>query len=144
MEREGKRRGVRHAKVAIAMLTLEELAYIAELVDGNGAIYIATLGRGHWRNLHPVVTVAAAEREVIDWLVKRTDSGATTLDTPTSLCVQPAFRFRAIGERAMLLCEALRPYLQVRAEQARLIASFPMGRQDANHIDDMSDQQRLR
>src|SRR5579871_4892673 len=114
MEREGKRRGVRHQNDAIATLTPEELAYVAELVDRDGAIYVATLGRDQCSTLHPVVTVATAEREVIDWLVTRTGSGVTVLDAPTILRAQPMFRFRAIGERATLLCKALLPYLKVR------------------------------
>jgi hypothetical protein len=96
--------------------------------------------------LQPVVTVASSERELIDWLVTRTGSGVTSLDAPTPLRARPAFRSKVYGERAVLLCQVLLPHLRAKAEQARLIAAFPMGddaRRDLHLADGAIDRQRL-
>lgn len=123
-------REARRPADAIATLTSEECAYIAGLVDGEGSIYVAAVGPERHRSVYPIVTVAMTHRGVVDWLAERLQAGTVKLHNQTNLrrhpYMKPQYRFQVFGKRAQLLCAALIPYLKVKAEQARLVTTFPV------------------
>ena len=111
------------------MLTPETLAYIAGLIDGEGSIFVTSVGpRGG--TVYPTVVVAMTHKPVIEWLTATVGAGTVKLHNQTNLrrhpYMKPQYRFQIFGKRARLLCEALLPYLQVKAEQARLVSIFPV------------------
>lgn len=113
----------------ITTLTPEERAYLAGLIDGEGSIYIAAVGPNRGRSVYAIVTVAMTHRPVIDWLADRTKAGTVKLHNHSNLRqhphYRPQYRWQLFGKRARLLCETLLPYLRVKAEQARLVTTFP-------------------
>lgn len=115
---------------AITALTPEDRAYIAGIVDGEGSIFVAAVGPKRHRTVYPIVTVAMTHRPVIDWLATKLKAGTVKLHNQTNLRrrphLKPQFRIQLFGKRAQLLCKALRPYLLVKAEQARLVCTFPV------------------
>jgi hypothetical protein len=115
---------------AIETLTSEERAYIAGLIDGEGSIYVAAVGPNRERSVYPIVTVAMTHRGVIEWLAGRLAAGTVKLHNQTNLRrspnAKPQYRTQVFGKRAKLLCEAILPYLRVKAEQARLVSEFPV------------------
>jgi hypothetical protein len=67
---------------------------------------------------------------VIDWLAERLKAGRVQIHNATNLRrhpnLKPQYRFILFGKRAKILCEAVFPYLKVKSDQARLVASFPV------------------
>ena len=114
----------------ILELTLEERAYIAGLIDGEGSIYVAAVGPKRDRTVYPIVVVAMTHRPVVEWLAERLKSGKLQLHNYTNLrkypYMKPQFRFQLFGKRAKMLCEVILPYLKVKSEQARLVTTFPV------------------
>jgi len=114
----------------ITTLSPEERAYLAGLVDGEGSIFVAAVGPRRHRSVYPIVTVAMTHRGVIEWMAARLDAGTVKNHNHTSRRRHPHLkeqvRTQLFGKRAKLLCEVLLPYLRVKDEQARLVATFPV------------------
>jgi len=95
-EREAKR-----PPDPITLLSVEERAYIAGLVDGEGSIYIAAVGPRRERTVYPIVTVAMTSREVIEWLAALVHAGKVQLHNQTNLrrhpYMKPQYRFQLLG-----------------------------------------------
>ena len=113
----------------IELLTLEERAYIAGLVDGEGSIYVAAVGPNRDRTVYPIVTIAMTHNGLITWLAEKLQAGTVKLHNQTNLrrypYLKPQYRMQVFGKRAKLLCQMIYPYLRVKAEQARLVSEFP-------------------
>ncbi len=113
----------------IELLTPEERAYIAGLVDGEGSIYVAAVGPNRDKTVYPIVTIAMTHSGLIQWLAEKLQAGTVKLHNQTSLRSHPHFkpqyRMQIFGKRAQLLCQVIYPYLKVKAEQARLVSEFP-------------------
>lgn len=110
----------------ITLLTAEERAYIAGIVDGEGTIYIAH----NRKTMYPMLSVAMTHRGVIEWLSAKIRTPVIGLNNHTALRRHPNWRpqwiFRMQGRRAQLLCAVLRPYMRVKAEHADLVATYPI------------------
>lgn len=123
-EREAKR-----PPDPITTLTVEERAYLAGLIDGEGSIYVAAVGPARMKTVYPSVVIAMTHRGVIEWLCERLQSGTVKLHNSTNLrrhpYMKPQYRFQLFGKRAQRLCLILLPYLRVKTEQARLVTEFP-------------------
>jgi len=115
---------------AIELLTPEERAYIAGLVDGEGSIFVAAVGPMRDRTVYPIVTIAMTHRGLIEWLTEKLQTGPIQLHNQTNIRLHPhykrQYRVQMVGKRAMLLCEVMLPFLKVKHEQARLVATFPI------------------
>jgi len=113
----------------ITLLTLEERAYIAGLIDGEGSIYVAAVGPNRDRTVYPIVTIAMTHDGLIKWLAEKLQAGTVKLHNQTSLrrypYLKPQYRMQVFGKRAKLLCQVIYPYLRVKKEQARLVGEFP-------------------
>jgi hypothetical protein len=114
----------------IVTLTAEERAYLAGLIDADGSIYVAAVGPLRHRSVYPIVTVAMTHLGVIEWMATRLEAGTVKNHNHTSMRRHPnlkqQYRTQVFGKRARLLCEVLLPYLRVKNEQARLVATFPV------------------
>ena len=113
----------------ITNLSNEDIAYIAGLIDGEGSIYIASVGPNRRKTVYPIVVVAMTNMAVIQWLTKVTKTGTIKVHNSTSLKRYPymkiQYRWQLFGKRAQLLCSRILPYLKVKNQQARLILDFP-------------------
>ncbi|MGN6759441.1 MAG: hypothetical protein ACTHMJ_23985, partial [Thermomicrobiales bacterium] len=114
----------------ITLLTPEERAYMAGLIDGEGSIYVAAVGPARDKTVYPIVVVAMTNKEVVEWLAEKWGPGRVKLHNATNLrrhpYMKPQYRAQVFGKRARLLCESLLPYLRVKREQARLVTEFPV------------------
>lgn len=114
----------------IELLSAEDRAYLAGLVDGKGgSIYVGAVGPHRERTVYPIVALAMTHRPVIEWVVARLASGGPHLHgrkDPRRPDVKPIYRTQLYGQRARLLCATLLPFLRVKAEQARLVTEFPV------------------
>src|SRR5213083_118746 len=69
----------------IELLTLEERASIAGLIDGEGCIYVAAVGPNRDRTVYPIVTIAMTHNGLIAWLAEKLQAGTIKLHNQTNL-----------------------------------------------------------
>lgn len=116
----------------IDSLTDVERAYIAGLLDGEGSLYIQSLGRRQGKeSLHPSLRISMTHKGVISWLAEK--FGVSRLYTLPPRNVdrfingkRPQYTVSLFGKRAQRLARVTLPYLIVKSEQARIIIEFPI------------------
>lgn len=118
----------------VAGLEVAELAYLAGLTDADGSIYVTHTNR--LRTFYPSVCWAMTHRPTIDWVAALLGGTKVVLHNGTALRRGTAswgssnfreqWRTSLSGFRARLLCERMLPYMHTKAEQARLVAAFPV------------------
>lgn len=115
----------------ITLLSTEDRCYLAGIIDGEGSIFVASLGSAAKRlgTFHPIVVVAMTHRPVIDWIAERLGA-RPQIHNQTAQRRNPhhrtQWRVQVTGRRAQLLCEAIAPFLRVKHEQAALVLAFPV------------------
>lgn len=109
----------------ISLLTVEERAYIAGIIDGEGTIFVGAVGPERQRTVYPIICVWMTHRGIIEWLAQKLDTGMDRMKRRKAH-YRDAYKVRVYGKRAKLLCEVLLPYLRVKDRQARLVTSFPV------------------
>lgn len=112
----------------ISLLTVEEKAYIAGLIDGEGAIYCA---RKKNVTCHPTIAIQMTNEGVLRWLSQKV--GAQKVHTiyrkddgKYISILKSIYLFRMSGKSAQILCRAILPYLRVKANHARVVCAFPV------------------
>jgi hypothetical protein len=110
----------------ITLLTTEERAYLAGLIDGEGSIYCGAIGSSRNKTCYPCIAIGMTDRPVIEWVASRWGCAVSYVlkrsKNPTWL---DQHFVRLSGKRAQLLCVTLLPYLRVKRRQAELVAVFP-------------------
>ena len=113
----------------IELLTPEECAYIAGIVDADGSIFVAAVGPERRKTVYPIVTVAMTYLPLIEWLAEKMEAGTIKLHNQTNMRRFPhlkkQYRMQVFGKRAKLLCQVMLSYMKVKHEQARLVSTFP-------------------
>ena len=112
----------------INKLSKVELAYIAGLIDGEGAIYAAHV-RSTW---YPTVSIHMTSEGVLRWLAGKT--GAQKIHSLKSRSdahryksiLKTQYLYRISGKNAQLLCKKLLPYFKVKDNHARVVCAFPI------------------
>lgn len=111
----------------ITKLTEVERAYIAGLIDGEGAIYCAHV-RNTW---YPTISIFMTSEGVLRWLAKKT--GAQKVHTCRrkdtwryKSVLKTQYLFRMSGKSAQLLCKAILPYMRIKANHAHVVCAFPI------------------
>jgi len=111
----------------ITFLKSTERAYIAGIIDGEGAIY----ARNERETIYPTIAVHMTDKSVIMWLQEHIKAQTVwTLnrkDRPrykTPLKTQ--YLFRICGKRAKLLCKFLLPYLITKRKHAEVVLKWPI------------------
>ena len=121
------RKRVEHGPDPIDGLSTEQLAYLAGLIDGEGALMIVRMGGP--RRVYPTIVIAMTHRGVIEWVSALLGLGTVKLNNHTNLArgrnCKPQYKVSIHGARAMRLCAALLPYFKVKADQARVLLRFP-------------------
>jgi hypothetical protein len=100
-----------------------DLAYIAGLLDGEGSFCCIFLGTNRCRTCHPIVSVAMTDESVIRWFANLVGVAVSSHQRKENY--RPQFIVRLSGKRAVLMAGRLHPFLKVKHEQARLMATFP-------------------
>lgn len=106
--------------------TIAQLAYLAGILDGDGAFIIGCYafnkktGTPHF---HTSIQVTSVDKVLIEWLV---DNFGGKLSTYTakqmaSNCKRVPFRWTIFSDRVKHLCECILPYLVIKTEQAEIM-----------------------
>lgn len=110
----------------VTLLSKEELAYIAGIVDGEGSIFVTK----NPKTMYPIVTVAMTHKGVIEWICDKLKTPSLWINNQTGLRRgtnwKPQWRVQIQGRRAKILVAYLRPYLKVKAQHAELLSDYPV------------------
>lgn len=116
----------------IDSLTETEKAYIAGLLDGDGTLYIQSLGRRRNKEaLYPSIRLLMTHEGVITWLANKLQAHKVhrlPARNPERFIngTRPQYQFSLWGKRAQRLARAILPYLHVKRTQAEIISQFPV------------------
>lgn len=124
IDRKAKREATRPPD-KITLLSAEDRAYIAGIVDGEGTLFVGAVGPQRHRTVYPTFAVIMTHRGVIEWLAEKMGCRAEALPRRQAH-YKLQYKVRLFGKRVRLLCEVLLPYLRVKDQQARLICTFPV------------------
>lgn len=115
----------REARAPDPLLSIEatDLAYIAGIIDGEGTICCMAHATG--KTCYPSVSVSMTDFYVIEWIAQKWNATASKLRSRHPN-YRPQLLVRLTGERALLVCKLLVPYLKVKRRQAELVQMFPM------------------
>jgi hypothetical protein len=101
------------------LLSLEDAAYIAGLIDGEGTITLTRIHSNENRRL--VVSIANTERQLLDFVLDRTGAGKITRKRTTSERHTPSFCYYLTSRQALSLLEQVGPFLRsYKLNRARL------------------------
>jgi hypothetical protein len=91
-------------------LTIDEAAYLAGLIDGEGTI---SLSRRHARDKRQlVVSISSTERELVDWVAVATGVGKITRKRTTSDKHAPGLTYMVSNRQALAILQQVMPYLR--------------------------------
>jgi len=126
--RQKKEREAKRPPHPISMLTETEKAYIAGLIDGEGAIYMA---HSKEKTCYPTISIHMTSEGVLRWLADKT--GAQKIHRVTrrddgryKSILKTQFLYRTSGKNAQRLCAALIPYHRIKINHARIVCAFPV------------------
>lgn len=92
------------------MLSPEQAAYIAGLIDGEGTITLTSEHRGERRRL--VVSIANTEMELLSFVLAATGVGKITKKRTARSEHTPSFAYRLTSQQALALLAQIQPYLR--------------------------------
>ena len=93
-----------------------EAAYAAGILDGEGSIQFVRNHRSRWPS--PSVSIASADRELLDWIRSRV--GGTIIQKKTYRPQHsPAYEWRLTDRRALQFLGIVRPYLVIQRKIVR-------------------------
>jgi hypothetical protein len=101
------------------MLSPEQAAYIAGLIDGEGTITLTSEHRGERRRI--IVSIANTEMELLSYVLAATGVGKITRKRTTKSEHAPSFAYRVSSRQALSLLAQIQPYLRsYKAKRAEL------------------------
>jgi hypothetical protein len=101
-------------------LTIDEAAYLAGLIDGEGTISLSRRHANERRQL--VVSISSTERELVDWAVDATGVGKITRKRTSSNKHAPGLTYSVSNRRALAVLKQVIPYLRsYKRLRARLV-----------------------
>lgn len=117
-----------HRPVTIKVLTAEQAAYIAGILDGEGSITISKKNdhTGMRRGVcyRPCVSVANTNELLLLWLQATTGLGGISSKAPSNPRHRQAWKWSVWSQQARQLLEVVSPYLLLKREQAELVLDF--------------------
>jgi len=103
----------------VKVLTPEQAAYIAGLVDGEGTITLTSEHRGERRRL--VVSIANTELELLSFVLETSGVGKITKKKTVRSEHTPSFAYRVSSRQALALLTQIMPWLRsYKARRAEL------------------------
>jgi hypothetical protein len=110
----------------VTLLSTEDLAYVAGIVDGEGTVYIAKKKT----TMYPILAVGMTHRGVIEWLCQKLKTPKIWINNKTGIRKgtnwRPQWIFRLQGRRAQIAVAMMRPFLKVKAVHAALLDTYPI------------------
>jgi hypothetical protein len=101
-------------------LRIEQAAYIAGLIDGEGTITLSRLHKGEMRRL--VISIASTEKPLLTFVREATGFGRVTSKRTYRQNHAPGYTYYVTSRQALMLLGEIAPYLRsykrIRAELA--------------------------
>jgi hypothetical protein len=91
-------------------LTIDEAAYLAGLIDGEGTISLSRRHANERRQL--VVSISSTELELLDWAASTTGVGKITRKRTTSDKHAPGLTYSVSNRQALAVLSQVQPYLR--------------------------------
>ena len=91
-------------------ITVEEAAYLAGLIDGEGTIALSKRHRNEQRQL--VVSISSTERELLEWVRMATGVGKITRKRTVSERHAPGLAYAVSNRQALDVLRQVHPYLR--------------------------------
>lgn len=104
------------------MLTDNDLAYLAGIVDGEGCIRVARHSTYPHR-FNCILTVTNTNPVLMDWL-KQTFGGNISTHQPSNSNHKISYVWTISGSNSVKLVKIVKPFLKLKVEQASLLLSF--------------------
>jgi hypothetical protein len=102
------------------MLTIDEAAYLAGLIDGEGTISLSRRHANERRQL--VVSISSTEPELVDWAASTTGVGKITRKRTLSDKHAPGLTYSVSNRQALAVLKQVVPYLRsYKRLRARLV-----------------------
>jgi len=102
------------------MLTIDEAAYLAGLIDGEGTISLSRRHANERRQL--VVSISSTEPELVDWAASTTGVGKITRKRTSSDKHAPGLTYSVSNRQALAVLRQVQPYLRsYRKLRAKLV-----------------------
>ena len=101
-------------------LSIEQQAYIAGLIDGEGTV---TLSRKHKNDMRQLaISVSSTEKQLLDYILNASGVGKITGKKTYRAHHLPSFTYTAYNRQALALLEQVSPYLlSYKAKRAQLV-----------------------
>ncbi len=127
----------------ISFLKPTERAYIAGIIDGEGAIY----ARNERKTIYPSISIVMTDEAVIMWMQDRVVGQkvqATSREQASRYKgpLKTQYVFRVCGKRAKLLCKSLLPYMITKKAHAEIVAKWPTDQRGEGLTQDVQDRRR--
>lgn len=104
--------------------SVETLAYMAGIIDGEGYIGIIARTRGYLLSLH----INNTSENIINWIAGHF-GGRSNSYQPSSPNNKRMYSWQATGQRAKDVIWQVQPYLVIKSEHANIALNFPIGNQ---------------
>lgn len=130
--------------------TIEQLAYLAGIIDGEGCFYIGRVKQGKYGNgyqWHAMIKVTNCEESLIIWL-ENTFGGAKDSRyrwTSKKKFTRPVYNWQATGPMLDYINLVVYPYLIIKKRQAEVMAKYRYTCQNigSNRLDDLKTEKRF-
>lgn len=130
--------------------TVEQLAYLAGIIDGEGCFYIGRVKQGKYGNgyqWHTMIKVTNCDESLIIWL-ENTFGGAKDSRyrwTSKKKFTRPIYNWQATGPMLDYIILVVYPYLIIKKRQAEVMAKYRYTCQNigSKRLDDWKIEKRL-
>lgn len=106
--------------------TVDQLAYLAGILDGEGCFVIGCYAfskKTGVPHFHTTIQVTSTDKILIEWLVNNFGGklSSYTEKQMANNCKRIPFRWTIFSDRVKHLCECVMPYLVIKKEQAQVM-----------------------
>lgn len=104
------------------LLTKEQAAYIAGIIDGEGSISLVQsfAKRTNGRYVYPLVRVANTAQSLVDWLLDVVGFGSMQYVTRSNEKCKPVWHVSWAASEAIQVLREVEPYLVIKKDRARI------------------------
>jgi len=105
-----------------------EWAYLAGLIDGEGAVNIdrTVKQQGRYTVYRPSLSIASTTPVLIDWCYERLPNGSRYVAPQKNPRWAPQHRVLWVYRAALHILRSVRPYLVLKGDQADIVLGMPL------------------
>lgn len=100
------------------LLTPEQKAYLASIIDGEGSISLVRINKN--KHPAPMISIASTDRELLEWILKTTHTGRIIVKKNYNPSVhKESYALNITYLRAIEILRAITPYLVIKRKRKR-------------------------